>query len=394
MVPGYDYLSVLRINRIMQALQDVRELPQELKFVNRTPIVPAIEGEIVGRWINRVQIADIVSDDQAANTYSSGMLSVENVVVPNLKVGRKLTQENLNQLAAINNIAGSSVNISQMGGNEIFGNILPAIVDDLRTGVYQRMEQLLVAMHLDQLTYNRHGIQINGTWGIPSDLKVTPAIAWTDPVNATPVNDIWTLKRLAAIRYGQQFDRMTMSTQAFIFMISTAEFQAKARTFLAPNVSYVNLPLANTDQQKLIASAVTGIKEIEFYDARYWSQDESGTMTSAPYLPINTIILDNTENDNNPAIQDFANGVTTESLVSGLLPNSGSGIIGSFSEGMRGPIAYTTANPSLNPPNISVWAVSRGFPRRYRLQCSATLTIGQFTDTAIPLGMPFFPLTQ
>lgn len=390
MTPGYDYLSVLRINRIMQALQDVRELPQELKFVNRTPFVPAMEGEIIGRWINRVQIADIVSDGSRASTYSAGKLTTENNLVPNIKHGRQLSQENLNQLAAINNIAGGTTDISRMGGNEIFGNILPSIVDDVRLGLYQRCEQLLVAMHLDSLSYNRMGIQINGSWGIPSDLKVTTGVAWTDPTNATPVNDVWTLKRLASVRYGATYDRMTMSTQAFIYMISCTEFQNKARTFLAPNVSYVNLPLANTQQQKAIAEAILGI-EIEFYDARFWSMDSAGNLTSAPYLPTNKVILTSKNNDNNPAIQDFANGVTTESMLSSLLPNNGQagGILGSFNQGTRGPIAYTTVDPALNPPDVTVWGVMRGFPRRFVLQASAVLTVGTFVDTTIPVGEPF-----
>ncbi|MDE2103355.1 MAG: hypothetical protein KGL39_39305, partial [Patescibacteria group bacterium] len=195
-------------------------------------------------------------------------------------------------------------------------------------------------------------------------------------------------KREASVRYGATYDRMTMSTQAFIYMISTQEFQAKARTFLAPNVSYVNLPLANTDQQRKIAEAITGM-DIEFYDARFWSKDSAGNDTSAPYLPINKVILTSKQDDNDASVQDFANGITTESLLSGLLPNAGSGIIGQFTEGVRGPIAYTSVNPDLNPPNVTIWGVARGFPRRFRLQASAVLTVGTFVDTTIPIGEPF-----
>lgn len=388
MVPGYEYLSVLHMSRIIQALADVRTLPQELLFANRIPMTPAIEGEIVGRWINRVQIADLVADDSKALTYTAGKLQVENTIVPNIKHGRQLTQENINQLAQINAAPWMPQAAADMGDNEIVGQVLPAIVDDLLTGLHQRREALLVAMHLDQFSYTRFGMNVNGTWGIPADLKVNLQIPWTDANNATPVNDVWTVKRNASVRYGMNYNRGTMSTSAFIYMISTTEFQNKARTTLPLYINYANLPLAHLSLQRDIARNILGLDELDLYDARFWSQDASGNLTSAPYLPINKVILDSTDNDDNPAVQDFANGITTESMISGLLPNTGAGVIGSFQRGVRGPIAYTTVDPALNPPNLTIWGVMRGFPRRFRLQANAVMTVGQFTDN-IPVSDPF-----
>ena len=385
MIPGYEYLSVLRVTRVMNALEDIRTLPQELKFVNRTPFVPAMEGEIIGRWINRVQIADLVADDSRALTYSAGKMQLETTLVPNIKHGRQLTQSDINQITSIN--ANPGLARQDWGDNEVVGNVLPSIVDDLRLGIYQRCEALLVAMHLDSVVYNRFGIQISGSWGIPADLKPAVTYPWTDTVNATPVNDIWTLKRNASIRYGANYDRLTLSTTAFLLMIATQEYQNKARTTLPLYINLANLPQANINQQRTIAENILGCA-IEFYDARYWSQDATGNLTSAPYLPINRVILSETANDNNAAVQDFANGVTTESMLAGLLPNTGPGVIGSFESGMRGPIAYSTVSPSLNPPNVTVWGVMRGFPRRYRLQANGVLNIGTFAD-AIPITEPF-----
>jgi hypothetical protein len=385
-VAGFELLSVPRVSRIMQALEDTRTLPQELKFVQRTPFVPAAEGEIVGRWINRVQIADLVADDARALTYAAGRVQLEQTTVPNIKHGRQLTQENLNELQNLD-AALAGVDVREMGNNEIVGNVLPSIVDDIRLGIYQRCEALLVAMHLDTWTYNRFGITVQGTWGIPADLKVTPQIPWTDHVNADPVNDVWVLKRNATVRYGGSFNRMTMSTTAFIQMISCANFQEKARTTLPLFINLANLPAANIEQQMTIAENVLGC-QVELYDARFWSQDSAGNLTSAPYLPINRVIFSDTANDNNPAVQDFANGITTESRLAGLLPNTGSAVLGNFAPGMRGPLAYTTVNSDLNPPNVTIWGVMRGFPRRFRLQASAVMTIGNFTD-AIPITEPF-----
>lgn len=388
MTPGYEYLSVLRLGRIIEALEDKRLLPQELLFVNRTPITPAMDNEIIARNINRIQIADVISDDSRAVTYAAGKLQLETTVVPNIKHGKHLSQENLNQLAMLN-AASARPDTSDMGNNEIYGNFLVSMIDDLRVGVYQRVEQLLIAMHLDSIAYDRLGMKISGTWGIPSDLKVTPSVPWTDPVNATPVNDIWNLKRTASVRYGAMFDRATMSTQAFLYMIATAEFQAKARTTLPLFINYTNIPAANTEFQKNIATSILGLKELELYDARYWSVDSAGQQTSSPYLPTNKVILANTANDNNAAVQDFANGITTESTLSGLLPNTGTGVIGGFGAGRRGPVPYASIPPDLNPPQLRLWCVMRGFPRRFRLQASAVLTVGSFVDTAIPVGEPY-----
>lgn len=386
MIPGYEVLEVLNISRIMDALQDVRDLPQELQFVNRTDFRPAMEGEIMGRWISRALIADLIADDQKAHTYSSGKVQVENTLVPNIKQGRHLTQENINVLGSIASNPGLG-STQGMGPNEIVDNVLGSMVEDIWEGLYNRCEALIVAMHLDSWSYNRMGIQVQGSWGIPADLKVTPQYPWTDPVNGTPVNDVWTLKRNASVRYGMMYNRMWMSTSAFMYMISTNEFQAKARTTLPLFINYTNIPQADLNFQRNIATNVLGLDELRLYDARFWSQSASGEQTSAPFLPINKVILDSTTNDNNTAVQDFANAVVTESMLSSLLPNSGTGVIGRFGAGMRGPVAYTTVPVDMNPPNMTVWGVMRGFPRRFRFQANAVLTVGAFSDQIPPIEL-------
>lgn len=384
--PGYEYLSAYRLTRAMRATSDIRQLPQDLKFVNRIPKIPAADSELYGRWTGRILIADLISDDAKAVTYSAGKLTLETSINPNIKHGRHLTQEQINQIMAINANPGLPRGdfAAMAPGNEVIGNVIPSILADLDLGIEQRREALLVAMHLDSFTYNRFGMQISGSWGIPSDLKVTPIVPWTDAANATPVNDIWFLKRNASVRYGATYNRLTMSTTAFLYMIATTEFQNKARSNLPLYLNLTNLPQGNVTQQKNIATSVLGVDEIDLYDARYWSQDSSGAITSAPYLPINKVILDSTTNDNNPAVQDFSDGIVTESILSNMLPNSGTGVVGAFGQGMRGPIAYATVPPDLNPPNVTIWGVSRGFPRRFQQYASALLTVGSFTDT-IPI---------
>lgn len=377
MPAAWQLLQATRVNTIMQALQDVRQLPADLKFLGRTAIVPAVDSEIMARFTGFVTIADLVADDQQAVTYQNSKLSFETNNVPNIKHGAAVTQAMLNQLQSI--MAG---NTQDMG---LFSDYENRAIDGLLTGVRQRMEALLVAMAVDGLTYNRLGIiMTNVSWGMPSDLKVTPSTPWSTAGSATPVSDIWSVRLTAQTRYGQTFNRATMSTAAFQYMIATTEFQTKARMYLAPNVSFVNLDTANLEAMRALAGNVLGM-EIEIYDSRYWYQTPSGTLESAPYLPIVKVVLSNTADDNDPTCCDFANGVTTESIVASLAETN---IVGNLGGPMRGPIAYATANPTLNPPNITYWGVARGFPRKHRLQCQAVLTVGSFSDT-IPVGPPF-----
>ena len=374
-------LEVVRVMSIIQALQDVRELPAELVFLNRTPVVPAVDDEVMGRFVGRVQIADLVSDDAAAAVYSSGKLTFETTTIPNLKHGTNLTQSQLNQLMAINGNGGIA------NDQGIYSDFKNNIIDGLLLGIRQRMEALIVAMNIDGFSYDRLGIKMsNVTWGMPADLKVTTAVTWDTAATATPVADILLLKRLAQVRYGIVYDRITMSLSAFNYMTNTLEFQNRVKIVFPLQFTQSSaLPIQNTDYMRNLATNVMGLKEIEIYDSRYWSQSTDGTLMSAPYLPITKVVLSSTGNDNNQQAMDFANAYVTESIVGSL---AGSNIVGQFTGAARGPVAYATVPGDLNPPNITMWGVSRGFPRKKLLQATAVLTVGSFTDP-IAVGEPF-----
>lgn len=377
MVAGYTPLQNNRINGVFQGLLDPRTMPKKLLFSQRVNQVPADDGEIMARFIGYVHIADLIADDQRAAVYSAGKFQYEQQNIPNLKVGQSMSQAMLNQWQAIANNTGiSNIQVDNFSNAEarLLGNVL--------TGVRYRKEQLIAAMLMDGLSYNRLGIQMsNVTWGMPIDLKVNASVNWNDPVNARPTDDIYGLKLVAQTRYDIVYNRLTMSTPTFRLMISTAEFQNKARTFLAPNVSYVNLPLANLQQQQDIAANVLGMT-IELYDARYASQDTRGAYTLRPFLDLNAVIFSSTDLDSDSSAVDFANGITTESLVASM---AGEPIAGGPA---FGPIAYPTFPESLNPPNIVYWGVQRGFPRKHLLQYNACMRVGPVTDQ-IPVQAPF-----
>ena len=368
MDPKY-LLSALRVTKLMAALRDKRGVPQALKFLSRTPIVPAMENEIMARFLGQVLIADLVADGQRAGIYSLGKLSVESTKVPNLKIGAALTQEQLNLFLA------------KLEGLQILDDMFPAtesrIVENLELGVRQRMEAICVAARLGSISYDRLGIKMDNVgFGMPADLNITVADEWTDAANAKPVSNILTAKRIGLIKYGIDYDRIVMTWAAFEAMIATTEFQNKSRQYLAPNVSFVNLNSENTEDMKALAQRVLGFKEVEIYDSRYWFEETDGSLRSAPFLPLNKVVLESTASDNDANVIDFANGIVTEAAISRM---PGSPIQGQLPANARGPVGYQVAEH--NPPSVTYFGVARGFTRRHYQQATAALTIAPAAGT-------------
>jgi hypothetical protein len=374
-----ELLGAARLTGIIQGLYDPRLLPQQPIWVGkRVPIVPATDEEIFARYIGVPVIADIIADDAKAATYTIGKFSFETTRIPNLKFGIPVNQATLNQ---IDRLVNGYAPPDDMG---IFTQWQNTMVANAKSGVLMRMEVLTVAMLLDNLNYDRLGVKLSGvTFGMPSDLKATTAITWDTAATATPVNDILGLKLIASVRYGVNLNRVTMSTQAFRYMIATTEFQNKARQYLAPNVSYTNLALANLQQQQTIAQNVLGMT-IELDDRRVWQQDGNGANISMPILPVTSVLLTSTDADGNSMAWDFANAVVTESML-----GNGGVVIGQIPNRVRGPISYATlADAALNPPGMVTWGVGRGMPRRKFQPISGALTVGTFSDT-ISTALPF-----
>jgi hypothetical protein len=380
-------LSAARITGKIQALQDARTLPVNLRMLARTPIVPAEEGELMVSFIGNPVIADLVADDQKAAVYSVGKFRTETHGAPNIKLGQMLTQA---QIKLLRQLGVSQTRFAA------FDNTENTILDQLLRGVRMRMEAICWARAMDGFSYRRLGIVMdNVTWGMPADLKVTLEVPITDHANCKIVTYISNLKRLAQVRYGIVYDRVSMSLAAFNEMIKCAEFQAQARVYLAPNVSFVNLNTANTRDMQTLAERVLGLAEIELVDDRYWSQGEDATLRSDPFLPINRFVFSARANDNDAMVADFANGVPAEVDVSNLVgdANGGGGIIGRLPEDAYGPVGY--AEGQLNPPQITYWGVARGWSRKHLKQETAVMTVAPAAGPdaiaeTIPIAEPEF----
>jgi hypothetical protein len=363
---GLSILGTRRINTVMQTLRDVRELPQQLKFLNRTPLVNATDGEIMARFEGNVLMADIIADDQKAVVRSTGKFTLESNKIPNLKHGSFISQEMLNLLARIN--AGGGIPSDE----GILSNYVEREQDSLLLGVRQRMEALIVACAIDAFSYNRLGIQISGaTWGMPSDLKVTVSPLWTSTSTGTPVDNLLALKQLGMEKYGENYNRVTLGSADFRLMIATDEFKAKAQLYSQLTFPAASFPSNALPEMVALAARIIGM-ELELYDAKAWTQNSAGALTSAPYLPLGKVVLSDSNDDNTGMGIDFGNGIVTESVVSSIVDG---GMIGKFDGPEYGPVGYATANPDFNPPNLTQWAVARGWPRKKRLSSTAVLTV-------------------
>jgi hypothetical protein len=356
------FLKSARINALIRDQSEAYQRRLPLRFLDRCAVTPADDEEIIGTYTGKVYSADLIADDQAAPVYDAGQFEFTTNVIPNLKVGARMTQSMMNRLVRMER---GNITRDEVG---IFENWEANTAANLRRGVDERRNSLICAMLIDSYTYDRLGIKLSGvSWGTPSAYKVTPATPWTN-IAATPVTDVLTLKDFMANDVGEQPDRMTMPLADFRLMVATTEFRT-----LIPGI--VGQPLAAANYNNFdvrmqgFASQILGM-DIEFDDKTYVEQSAAGVITTSRVLPLGKVILGTKADDNNPAAYDWGNAIVTESIASGIIGNNAT--LGGV---QAGPIAYYTGNEDLNPPNIIGWGVARGFPRKFRKTCVGVLTV-------------------
>jgi hypothetical protein len=376
-----DFFSSARITGIMQGLTDPRLLPVPLTWNARVPDVPSVDEEISAKYVGTLLIADIIADDEKAVTYSQGRFQFQTTQVPNIKMGLAMNQAMINALQRIKALGGAA------GADDVgfFGDRWNKNVQDVKYGVELRKEVLKIAMLVDGLSYDRLGIKMsNVTFGMYTDLKVTPGTAWSSTAG-TGLTDIQNLRQVAQQRYGINLNRATMSTPALRALVAQTEFQAQIKNVYLQQLLGGPTPVAPLQGdpflKRLGELVIAGVGEpfvIELDDRRYWSQASTGAITDNRFHPISTVLLTATGNDGNANAYDFANCPVTEGIIGSMFPSS---VMGQVAQG-RGPIGYTTlADAALNPPGTITWGVARGMPRKHQNQSSAILNVGTLTET-------------
>jgi hypothetical protein len=364
-------LSSARFNRIIGRLAAILDIERPLVWLDRLPLTPAFDDELTGRFTGKVIAADIIADDQEAVVQESLSLDVVTHAAPNVKIGNRLGQKLLAKLAAWEQGLFRSV-----GGEDALRDWENDLAAKVVLGVRQRMNAMACAMFMDSFTYDRFGVKITGaTWGMPSNLKVTPGVTWATSATATPLSDIWAIDQLASLTYGITFDTVTMSTADFRDMVNTTEFANKATLNLGAYflTTPAALPTKQDPRMKEIAGQVLG-KTIVLDDAVYNERANDGTLSQTRVLPLHKVVLSRSSDEGNGEAYDMANGRVTEAMVADLV---GGGMVGGNLAGdAYGPVGYYTGRPDLNPPDAVAWGVCRCFPRKYLPEASAVLTVG------------------
>jgi hypothetical protein len=375
-IRGWRFLDSARINRVVRTLADELEAAglRNLVALQRTAVVNADDDEIVGKFRGNFVAADVIADDQEAVVYDTvGRFEFVSTNIPNIKMGSRISQKMIDRLARLRrNLAGA---------NDVafFTDWENTIAESLIVGVRQRINALICAMWLDSGNYNKYGIILQGvSWGTPAALKTTLAgtdrwstdVGVTANVSATnPITNLQiVLNETAPDTYGEIYNRITMSSKAFRFLTSTTEFQNRIAGELRYSFGAGQLNLRDAGAMRQLAANILGV-EIEIYDGIFYEAGNAGKRVQQRYIPENMVLFSNTNDDNDSSAMDFANGVVTESVVSDLIGNGGIG-----GEAF-GPVAYYTGNGDLNPPDIRAWAVARGFPRKHRETCIATMQV-------------------
>lgn len=366
MLFGNRFLNAARLRMIFTTLADTLEVRRPLIFLKRVPWVDADDDEIVGTFTGRYFAADLIANDQEAVIYEGGYFELSATQIPNIKYGQKFTQGMIQRLARLQANQASAADVAGLDNWEM------QTARNLLLGVRMRINQLICAMMLDSVVYDRLGVKISGSFGMPSALKGVSVIPWTSHATATPITDLQTMRLdVGAEQFGVDYNRYTMSTPTLLEMVSCTQFQQLlagwARTYL---------PVGSFDprdpQLRQAAEAVLGAT-IETYDGHIQVRTAAGGTTNQRVLPHGVVLIDSTANDGDGSVMDWANGAVTEATVAGLVGKNDA-FFGPSGPDVRGPLAYYTAPEDLNPPNLFAWGVARGFPRKHNKYATATLT--------------------
>lgn len=366
------FLNSARLNRIVGTLAAELEIRRPLVYLERTPLVAADDDELTGRFTGKIMAADIVTDDQKAVVNQSMTLELITNVIPNVKHGERMGQKFLNRIERLKN--GT---LAVTSGENRLKDWEAQIAENLLLGLRWRLNAMACAMMMDTFSYNRFGVQIAGaSWGMPSDLKVTVGTAWgANPTTADPLGDILAIDQTARLKYGIEFDTVTMGTLDFRDMVATTSFANRAALIVQAHfLTGPSALLTRADpEMKVLAQRILG-KDIVLDDHQYNERASDGSITTTKTLPRFKIILSRAQDHGNAQAYDMANGVPTEAIVADMIGMAPAGLGG---REQYGPVSYyTPADDALNPPGIDAWAVARCFPRKFIPESTAVLTVG------------------
>ena len=405
----YELLSQTRIQNIVPEIALVQQMNKEFRWIGegvdqdgkkataRIPMKPAVWGEISLRTSDRFTIVPVIGRNQRAPMKTPNATArVEHDNIPVIKHGMNIPLDLLKVLQRVEeSLSGAYATNAE--DKAVWTNWEGNQLKNLIYGIYAQMEVMAVGMLLNNYSYaNREGFQFNASWQAPSYTMVTTSTPWGNgtpgianaTAGATPIDDIQLLRTQLQTVNGKLYNRITMSTQAFDYFVGTTQFRNLAPLFwsragvIAPTANLAGM-YSNRGLMKPIVEGIFDM-EIEFDDRQYMVESNDGQNYVVPpnipnlstglyqrYLPVNKVILTNSNDDGNIGAWNIANLPVTESEP-GMVP----AMIGSSTGSQVGPFAYAAATSMTgDPPGKALYAVAEAFPRKWDLLSSAVLTV-------------------
>jgi hypothetical protein len=349
LVKGKPLFDSSELNRIVMD-KFRKPMRNPLSFCERTPFVnykddSKILGDVKGHFFT----ADIIADDQEAVVYdTSGNFEFVVASIPSIKMGSRVGEVILAKEA--NRMHGKATE------NElkVLETWKDSCADTLVSGLKQRIELLLIAALTNSYKRDRYGIKMDMDFGLPKHLHHNLKREYT-------VLD--TIKLMKRRSKKHKFDRITLGLPAFKRITQTPKFQKLVARKL------------NEEQRRDIEQVRNLLSdylkmEIEFHDRTFAERANDGSRNVQRMFPDNKILLTCSAYDNTNKSIEFANAVVMESIVASITGDL------SLTGGIQyGAIGYFTGTRDLNPPQITAWAVLRGFPKIKDKESFATLTL-------------------
>lgn len=363
MLKGNRFLNSAVFGAIVMTLAAKLELNRRLRFLERVPIVNARDDELMGRYTGTILAADVIADGAKAGVYEAGQLELVTTALANVKIGRRLTQGDLQRMQELGSRQVTESDVNEMAD---FENML---AENVVTGVRQMQNAIVCGMMVDSVSVDRLGIKSTGSFGMPADLKFTPGTAWSS-TSSTPISDIQAARDYAADTYGKDYNRITMPRKTFTAITKTDEFKAKVTTLLGFAAAAAAI---NTGDRVSMGTALSRLLDdmiIDIDDATIARQSSAGVIARSRVLPIGNAFLSNSNDDGDRTIFDLGNAIVTESIVAELMGNAPAGLGGR----VYGPIGYYDGE--LNPPSAIAWGVARCWPRKHQPEATALFNTG------------------
>lgn len=378
-------LSQRNIDEVTEVQLDPRTVPDDLFWLQRTPVLDAIDRELTAQWRGTAVIGDIIALDSRSTVYKMLQMRFQEQEIPKIKFGAYLQERELREILTL-----GQAQLAATGRVPAFvRRIFSLLLQQITTGRRWRLETMIVGSILNSFGYDRMNIKFNGTWNKDPNLITTLSPGIETPATTKPITAARAMIDYARAK-GVILDRYVSSRACFDQMTLSDEYQAEAQSVFASLFTLTTVPLQNREARIDAFKRMTRIEEVVFYDTHYRYENDDDTRGLQRLLPIGDMVLDSTANDNNRNRRYLGNAPVTESALIGRVGSRevAEGAAYNLDAMRSGPFTYSTVDQELEPSRINFRTVQHAWPILREPNNSAVIHAGVVTET-IPVNDTF-----